>query len=80
MSDKAKIRRRLRCPQCGSLDNIKWGAGLGLTVGKLIISNLGGEIWLDTEYKGGARFVFTIPYEYEEDAPVAISVAGPDNR
>jgi len=25
MSDKAKIRRRLRCPQCGSLDNIKWG-------------------------------------------------------
>ena len=23
MSDKAKIRRRLRCPQCGSLDNIK---------------------------------------------------------
>lgn len=25
MSDKGKIRRRLRCPQCGSLDNIKWG-------------------------------------------------------
>ena len=25
MSDKAKIRRRLKCPQCGSLDNIKWG-------------------------------------------------------
>ena len=25
MSDKAKIRRRLRCPQCGSLDSIKWG-------------------------------------------------------
>ena len=62
------------------LDSNKQGAGLGLTVGKLIISNLGGEIWLDTEYKGGARFVFTIPYEYEEDAPAAISVAGPDNR
>ena len=30
MSDKAKIRRRLRCPQCGSLDNIKWGARSGL--------------------------------------------------
>ena len=27
MSDKAKIRRRLRCPQCVSLDNIKlWTA------------------------------------------------------
>ena len=25
MSDKAKIRRPLRCHQCGSLDNIKWG-------------------------------------------------------
>ena len=30
MSDKAKIRRRLRCPQCGSLDNVKWGARSGL--------------------------------------------------
>lgn len=30
MSDKAKIRRRLRCPQCGSLDNIKWGIRDGL--------------------------------------------------
>ncbi len=26
MSDKAKIRRRLRCPKCGSLNNIKWGS------------------------------------------------------
>lgn len=25
MSDNKKIRRRLRCPQCGSLDVIKWG-------------------------------------------------------
>ena len=30
MSDKAKIRRRLRCPKCGSLDNIKWGARDGI--------------------------------------------------
>lgn len=30
MSDKAKIRRRLRCPKCGSLDNIKWGARSGI--------------------------------------------------
>ncbi len=30
MSDKAKIRRRLRCPQCGSLDNVKWGTRSGL--------------------------------------------------
>ena len=30
MSDKAKIRRRLRCPQCGSLDSIKWGVRDGV--------------------------------------------------
>ena len=30
MSDKAKIKRRLRCPQCGSLDSIKWGVRDGV--------------------------------------------------
>lgn len=30
MSDKAKIRMRLRCPQCGSLDSIKWGVRDGI--------------------------------------------------
>ena len=25
MSDNQKIRRRQRCPKCGSLDVIKWG-------------------------------------------------------
>lgn len=30
MSDKSKIRRRLRCPQCGSLENIKWGTREGV--------------------------------------------------
>ncbi len=45
------------------LDSNKQGAGLGLTICKMIASNLSGEIWLDTEYTGGARFVFTIPYD-----------------
>ena len=30
MSDKQKIRRRLRCPKCGSLDNMKWGIREGV--------------------------------------------------
>lgn len=30
MSDKPKIRRRLRCPHCGSLENIKWGTREGV--------------------------------------------------
>lgn len=30
MSDKTKIRRRFRCPKCGSLNNIKWGSRDGV--------------------------------------------------
>ena len=30
MSDKSKIRRRQRCPKCGSLDVIKWGIRNGV--------------------------------------------------
>lgn len=44
------------------LDSNKQGAGLGLTICKMIATNLSGEIWLDTAYTGGARFVFMIPY------------------
>ena len=44
------------------LDSNKQGAGLGLTISRLIVSSLSGKIWLDTRYTGGARFVFTIPF------------------
>ncbi len=30
MSDNKKIRRRIRCPQCGSLDVIRWGVRNGV--------------------------------------------------
>ena len=30
MSDKSKIRRRQRCPKCGSLDVNKWGIRNGV--------------------------------------------------
>lgn len=49
------------------LDNNKQGAGIGLTICKLIATNLNGEIWLDTDYTGGARFVFMIPYKESAD-------------
>jgi signal transduction histidine kinase len=49
------------------LDNNKQGTGIGLTICKLIASNLNGEIWLDTDYTGGARFVFMIPYKESAD-------------
>ncbi len=30
MSDNPKIRRRLRCPNCGALDTLKWGVRNGV--------------------------------------------------
>jgi len=39
----------------------KQGAGLGLDICRTIAEKLGGEINIDPEYTGGARFWFTIP-------------------
>jgi len=43
------------------LNNFIQGTGLGLSICKMIISKLGGDIWLDKNYKEGARFMFSIP-------------------
>lgn len=41
------------------LDRESQGAGLGLTIARIIARRLGGDIYLDTTYKGhGSRFVF----------------------
>lgn len=37
------------------------GDGIGLTVARSIARRLGGDIQLDTNYRGGARFVFSLP-------------------
>jgi signal transduction histidine kinase len=37
------------------------GDGVGLTVARSIARRLGGDIRLDTEYRGGSRFVFSLP-------------------
>lgn len=42
------------------------GTGLGLSICKLIIRRLGGEIWVDSGYTAGARFVFVHPLKQEE--------------
>lgn len=41
------------------------GTGLGLSICRLIIKRLGGDIWLDSDYTTGARFVFTHPCRRE---------------
>ena len=43
------------------LDDFKQGIGLGLTICKKIAELLYGEVYLDTTYKGGAKFVFEHP-------------------
>lgn len=43
------------------LNEYSQGTGLGLAISRLIVENLGGKIWVDKNYKEGARFVFTHP-------------------
>ncbi len=43
------------------LDEYYEGTGVGLTVARSIARRLGGDVVLDTSYKEGARFVFTLP-------------------
>lgn len=43
------------------LDRDTQGAGLGLTIARLIARRLNGDLTLDTSYNNGARFVFTLP-------------------
>lgn len=42
------------------LDNSAPGCGLGLYISRLLAKLLGGDVRLDTKYRGGARFIFTV--------------------
>ena len=39
------------------------GVGLGLSICRLVAKLLGGKVWLDTSYTGGACFKFTLPVD-----------------
>ena len=41
-------------------ENVKL-KGLGLPICKAIVKLLGGEIWLDADYREGSRFIFELP-------------------
>ncbi|MDE6556096.1 MAG: HAMP domain-containing histidine kinase, partial [Duncaniella sp.] len=43
------------------LDSNTQGAGLGLTISRMLARLLGGDLSLDTSYLGGARFVLSLP-------------------
>ena len=42
------------------LDNFTVGTGIGLTVARSSARRMGGDLWLDTSYKQGSRFVFEL--------------------
>lgn len=42
------------------LDDFTEGTGLGLTVARSIAQRMGGDLWLDTNYTPGARFVLEV--------------------
>ena len=48
------------------LNEFVQGTGLGLSICREISERMGGRVWLDTSYTGGARFVFTVPLNPEQ--------------
>ena len=48
------------------LNEFVQGTGLGLAICKLTIQYMGGDIWIDKDYKGGARFIFSQPIKERE--------------
>lgn len=48
------------------LNESSQGSGLGLAICRLITQKWGGDIWVDSTYKEGARFVFSHPIYKQE--------------
>ena len=48
------------------LNEFVQGTGLGLAICKLTIQYMGGDIWIDKDYKGGVRFIFSHPIKERE--------------
>ena len=49
------------------LNDFVQGTGLGLSICKLTIQQMGGDIWIDRNYKNGTRFVFSHPIKKREE-------------
>lgn len=43
------------------------GTGLGLTISKKIVEELGGFMYVESEYGKGSKFSFTLPYYIQDD-------------
>ena len=49
--------------QFSKFNTFSEGLGLGLSISKQFSVLLGGNLWLDTEYTEGARFVLEVPLD-----------------
>ncbi len=54
-------KQKLVFERFAKLDEYVQGTGLGLAICKITVKLFGGDIWVDEDYKTGARFVFTHP-------------------
>ena len=64
--EKPKEKQGLVFERFEKLNEYVQGTGLGLSICKLTVEKWGGEIWVDSGYTDGARFVFTHPFEIEQ--------------
>ena len=60
-------KSRSRLQRFEKLNEYAQGTGLGLSICKLIVYKWKGEIWIDPDYTGGARFVFSHPLNIEKE-------------
>jgi len=43
--------------------NTRQGTGLGLALTKQLVEMCGGKIWVESEWRKGSRFTFTLPLQ-----------------
>ena len=60
-----KEKQKLIFERFEKLNEFVQGTGLGLSICRLIVTFVGGKIWIDGDYTRGARFCFTHPLKYK---------------